>query len=189
MLPVLLLFVAGSGQAATIDITIDTSAFNGQTGQLAFDLIDGGPPSNSITLSQLAISGGTLGTPIFTGGASALGSATFLLIDSSFFNEVLIPLTIGTQIGFRINSTDLGPTSSSIPDSFTTFLLDSSGSPLFPTTDPTGADALLQIDAGVQSASVFSSTVTAIATPEPSTGLLIVFGSLAGILLRRMGTI
>jgi hypothetical protein len=131
------------------------------------------------------MSGGAFGVPLFTGGASAGGPATFLLIDSSFFNEVLLPITIGTQITFSINSTDLGPLASSIPDSFTIFLLDSSGLPLVSTADPTGGNALLQIDAGTNSVNVFSPMLTA-AIPEPSTQMLVLFsGGLLTCLFRR----
>jgi hypothetical protein len=173
-------------QAATVNITIDTSTLAGDSGQLAFDLIDGGPPDNSVVISQLSMSGGSLGLASFTGAASETGPASFLLNDTSFFNEVLIPLTIGTQITFKFDDTDLGPVGSSIPDSLTVFLLDSSGIPLIPTADPTGGDALLQFDAGTHSTIPFSSIVTLVTTtPEPR-HVVLPLGILFAFLCRKV---
>lgn len=37
--------------AAPIQVTIDTSALSGTTGSIAFDFLDGGIPSNTVTVS------------------------------------------------------------------------------------------------------------------------------------------
>ena len=56
---------ASSLRADTI-VTVDTSTLAGTSAQIAFDFIDGGPPSNTVTISGFTTDG-TLGNPVPTG--------------------------------------------------------------------------------------------------------------------------
>jgi len=115
-------------------VGINTSAWTGQTGTLAFDLTGGDAlaANNMLTISGL-----------FTDGT--LPNATgFAMTDTVFFNETLRNLTIGTFLNFSFELTEnnLAPG----VDQFSFFLLNSASLPIGSTTDPTFADALFAID-------------------------------------------
>jgi len=185
------LAVAGAARA-DYQVAIDTSAFLGSTLSMAFDLIDGGPPSNTLSVSGFA-SGGTLGAMTPSGGVTGSLPSGFSLSDSSLFNEYLQNIIAGTNITFTFSASANGPAAGSLPDTFSFFLLDpGTGSPRFNTTDPTGAASLftLQIDGsagGLLSTYASSGTVAvatwtvtpvslATAVPEPSAGALFAIG-------------
>jgi len=67
-------------------VTIDTTAITSTTVALAFDFIDGGPPSNAVTVSQFT-NNGMLGAAIQTGGVVGTLPAGFALSDSAFFKN------------------------------------------------------------------------------------------------------
>jgi len=182
----------GPGSAlADYQVTIDTSAFMGSTIAMAFDLNDGGPPSNSVSVSGFATDG-TLGAVSPSGGVTGSLPGGFTLTDSSFFNEYLQSLTAGKSISYRFGATSNAPAGGSLPDTFSFFLLDpATGLPIFNTTDPTGSASLfeLQIDGspggllstfvGSDTAPVASWTVGAAGVapvPEPSAGVLLALG-------------
>jgi hypothetical protein len=142
-------------RAVTIySVDIDTTAWSGLSGTLAFDLIGGDATAtnNTATIGSFATNG-------------ALGSTdSFTLTDAAFFNEVLRGITFGTHLSFTLQLTE----NHTAPgfDQFSFFLLDpSSLLPLGPTTDPTEANALFAIDltgAPGGNAMVFASTVPGI---------------------------
>jgi hypothetical protein len=174
---------------STYKVTVGTSLLSGTSAQLAFDFIDGGPPSNAITLSNFATNG-TLGSNSPTGGVSGTLPGIVTLTDSSFFNEYLTNMTLGTNFSFLIDATTNGPDPSSIPDAFSLFLFNPvTGLPLFATNDPTGSNALLtlNIDGSSQGALstyiapsgeavVTATPVSTSAVPEPGTVFLLVSG-------------
>jgi hypothetical protein len=162
-------------------VNVDTSSLAGTSAQLAFDFIDGGPPSNTVTISGFSTDA-TLGSVFPSGGVSGTLPGTVMLTDSTFFNEYLTDLTLGTYISFGLDVTTNGPDSTSIPDALSVFLLDpTTGFPLVTTSDPTGADSLftLNIDGTSQgSLGVYTPIVDAIAgsgttVPEPRTSILL----------------
>jgi len=179
-----LLVTPGNAFATSVDVTVNTAAISGTSGELAFDFIyGGGPSSNTVTILDFSTTG-TLGTNgpnsgVVTGtlpGAISLSTA-----GGSFFNEYLTDITLGTSFSFLFNATTNAPGVGSLPDAFSLFMLDpNTGLPLFTTTDPTGADSLFtdNIDGSSQGAfSVFSapggeSVVTVTSVPEPCTLLL-----------------
>jgi hypothetical protein len=109
------------------DVTLNTSALSGITGALTFDFIDG-------MLGATSSTGAVTGTV-----ATGLG-----MTDASFFNEPQQVMTLGTSISFELDATTNLPAPGSLPDTFSLFLLDPSGtSSLVSTSDPTGADSLL----------------------------------------------
>jgi hypothetical protein len=162
-------------------VAVNTSPISGTSAQLAFDFIDGGPPSNTIRVSNFSTDG-TLGSNSPTGGVTGTLPGTVTLTDSSFFNEYLTNITLGTSFSFLLDATTNGPTV--LPDAFSLFLLDPvTGFPLFTTTDPTFSNSLLtlNIDGSPQGAlTVYSApggevvtTATPVsAVPEPGTLML-----------------
>jgi hypothetical protein len=149
-------------------VTVDTSAFLGTSAQLAFDLIYGGGPSNTVTISDFSTDG-TLGAVFPSGSVSGTLPGTVTLADSSlsFFNEYLTGLTLGTAFSFALDATTNGPNSLSSPDALSVFLLDpNTGFPLLTTSDPTLSDSLftLNID-GASEGDLGVYTSAVIATP------------------------
>ena len=185
-----------SSEATPIVVTVNTAAIAGTAAQLAFDFIDGGPPSNSVAISNFATDG-TVGTSAATGDVSGSLPGTFTLSDAAFFNELLTNITLGTTLSFTFDATANAPGVSSVPDSFSFFLVDpASGLSLFPTTDPTGADALLQLDivGGAGNLTPFTApngeaTITVgaepTAVPEPATLVLFLTGLGGALRCRR----
>lgn len=176
---VLLLPLAAS--AAPILVTIETPLLAGQSGHLAFDLIDGGAPGNSITVTGFA-SNGTLGNFVTSGAVTGQLPNSITLSDTAFFTELLQSFTFGTRLSFFFNTTGLPPGPTGFPDSFAVFLLDSlTGLSLLSTSDPTGSDALLLWSADAPGAlTVYDAAgvqVIVNAVPEPGTISLMSFGA------------
>jgi hypothetical protein len=84
-----------SARAVPYQFTLDTTALAGTTGQLALDVLDGGTPSNTVTLSGLATDG-VLGATATLGSVSVAWPGTVTLTDGDFFNEWLTEFTFGT---------------------------------------------------------------------------------------------
>ncbi|MEP7162697.1 MAG: hypothetical protein ABI747_02940, partial [Candidatus Moraniibacteriota bacterium] len=80
--------------ATPIQITVDTSSFAGTSAALALDLIDGGSPANSVTVSGFSTTG-TLGLNSSIGDVTGAFPGSVTLSDTSFFNEYLQNLTLG----------------------------------------------------------------------------------------------
>ncbi len=122
-------------RATSYDVTINTTAWTGLDGTLAFDLIGGDALAANNTAS--------IGNISTDGTLSSLSDIT--LTDTDFFNEVLRDITFGTQLSFTLQLTE----NQAAPglDEFSFFLLDSTTLlPLGGTTDPTGADAVFAVD-------------------------------------------
>lgn len=143
-------FILCSAHAAytTLSATIDTSSIANTDALITFDFIPGGSPViNTVSIFNF-LTDGTMssGTAILTGDAAGdlISSAT--LQNTSFFNEIMQPISLGNSITFNVTLSQ--EFSGSIPDALSVFLLDASYMPLFHTTDPTGADSLflLSID-------------------------------------------
>src|SRR5258708_1451581 len=93
-----------NGEAATFDVAIDTTLLSGAPSVLAFDFINGGLPSNTVTLSNLT-SNGTQVSAVSSGDVSGSGPWTFS--DSAFFNELLVTFDpTGTALSFSFTTTD-----------------------------------------------------------------------------------
>lgn len=179
-----LLLPATTAYGAVIQIDINTSSLSGRSGQIAFDLIDGGTPSNTITIANL-ITDGVMGATSNTGDITGALPSHVTLRDTSFFNEYLLGIMLGTKVSFLLDDTAHAPNVGSFPDGFSVFLLDpTTGLPLFATSDPTGSDALFLLSIGtttgleVYSGQNFSVSVRSI--PEPS--LLYLVATLLGVM-------
>jgi len=187
-------FFLTTAQATTISyqVSLDTTSLNGVTGQLAFDFIDGGSPSNSLSISSFM--GGVLGASYPVGAVSGDLPGTVTLSDTDFFNEYLIDFIFGTELSFVIQATNNPADAGSFPDALSFFLLDDTGfSSLISTQDATGADSLIfwnlgegPVLYGVSGRVVFGS-ITKLPDqqiPEPATLALIGAGLLIGALFK-----
>jgi hypothetical protein len=143
------LCVSAAASADSIyNVSIDTSSLMGTSSTLAFDFIDGGPPSNSVSISNF-VTDGALASPSTSGSVSGTVANTVTLSDTSFFNELQQPIKLGSILSFQLSASSNAPVDSSLPDTFSFFILDPTAtSSLLTTTDPTGAASLftLQID-------------------------------------------
>jgi hypothetical protein len=177
------ILAAALAQSASADtlyqVTVDTTSLAGTAATLAFDFTDGGPPSNQITISNLA-SDGTLGGSATTGSVSGSSPGSFTLHDTVFFSELVQGVTLGKQLTFELDATTNGPSAGSLSDTLSFFILDGSGVSnsasalsLITTTDPTQANSLftLQIDGSTSAdVSIFSASPTVPVTFGPVTG-------------------
>jgi hypothetical protein len=134
--------------ASSILVTVDTSALAGTQADLAFDLVDGGPPSNAVTITTFATDG-TLGAASTKGNVTGALPGSVTLADTAFLSEYRQAATLGKSLSFVINATGKPPNAASFPDGFSFFLLDhATGLPLVTTSHPTGANALLLLSIG-----------------------------------------
>jgi hypothetical protein len=133
-------------------VTLETSSLIGGLGSpytIDLQLIDGsgsGNNNNQVVLSSFDFGGGSVdSSPVFsTGGVSTqTGPFGVTLADSSFFNEIQLPVTFGSVLSFRLDAT--ANADSAGPDSFTFAILDSNGNEI-PTTAASGFDSVLEVD-------------------------------------------
>ncbi len=196
-LTLLAAFVAIPAYASPVLVTVTTAALSGTAANIAFDLIRGGNTvTNTVTLSSFATDG-TLAasSPSPSGtvsGAFQTPPGTVTLDDTTtFFNEYVQGVTLGTKFSFVFDTTGNAPTDSATPDGFSLILLDSTLTP-FPTSDPTGALFLLDIGLSTLPNHIYGSdslTVTAQlvsnGAPEPGSLALLVAGVVALSARRR----
>jgi hypothetical protein len=146
-------------------------------------------PGNSIVLTNLATNA-TVGLPIITGDVTGSLDTTAILADTTFFNELLTPVVLGTFMSFGIDVSRAY--AGGVPDNLSVFLLDPAATMSVVSTDLPG-DALMSIDlngSATGAITVASSPVPGVGVtvstgpvqaPEPST--LVPFGALLGALI------
>lgn len=179
-------------------VTLDTSGLSG-TFELGFVLIDGSATddaNNAVTLSNFAFgSGGSAGavdTLLTTAGASGDFSSGATLIDSEFLNVFAETFTAGELLTFDLGTTtnvDAGAT----PDQLSIVLFQGDGTPI-PSSDPSGALLLVNIDSAHPALQTFPTELTAAPTitfpakvPEPPTHLLFALALSALWVMQRGG--
>jgi len=170
-------------------VTINTTSLLGNSDapfSLDLQLAQGsGNVTNSVTLSNFSISGGTFaGSSNYTDGSESgsLGS-TLTLTNADLNNEFAEAFSTGvTSIAFKVTETENSEEVTSgtpVPDQFNVFLDDNNTSSGFvPSTAPDGSDAILESalfeNATLSSVKTYSTTspdagvVTTTAVPEPS---------------------
>ncbi len=138
---------SGAANAATFNVTINTAALRSADAALAFDLIDGDSPPNSVTVYDFATDGILSPVPALAGAASGTLAGVVALNDSAFFNEFRNQISLGTNISFTVATTDNSLVGGSLPDAFSFFILDhNTGLPLFDTTEPNDSGALFVLE-------------------------------------------
>lgn len=140
-----------AAHAAPIQVTVDTPGLSGTLVSLAFDLIDGGPPSNSVTIYDFT-SDGALGPASITHDFATVPApdltAPVTFDDSGFFNEYLQGITLGNSLSFRFDTTGNPPDPGSLADAFSLSILnDTAAASLISTSDPSSALFLYGIGA------------------------------------------
>ena len=134
--------------ATSILVTLDTSALAGTQADLAFDLVDGGPPANLVTITKFATDG-TLGAASTKGSVTGTLPGSVSLADTALLSEYRQAATLGKSLSFIIYATNKAPAPAAFPDGLSFFLLDhATGLPLVTTSHPTGANALLLLSIG-----------------------------------------
>ena len=136
--------LVGQPLASPITVTIGTSGLTGDA-QLAFDLTQGAPTPNSVTISGFETDGqlgaATLPPSGVTGGPLP---ADVTLTDTDFFVELLQAIALGTYITFTFDAS--GSATDVAPAGFAVFILDSTAQQSLVTTgDPSGALFLYSI--------------------------------------------
>ena len=134
--------------AATIQVTVDTSALSGTSASLSWDLTDGDPgASTTAIISGFSTNGGSFDASqaTSTGGVSGSLPGPVTITDTDFFNSLLQPLTLGTSLSFTLDMTTAA-SGQGVPDALAFFLLTADGLASLVATDLLG-DALVTLDA------------------------------------------
>jgi len=171
---VIVTLISAAAWASSFKITIDTTPIKGQSGFIVFDFAGGSPAQKNTAAVSGFSTDSTLGSVTPSGTLTGtLTPGPLTLSDSTFLNEWEQQATFGARMSFDLSVTT-NNLPGSIPDEFSFYLLDKNQLP-FPTTDPTGADALLAVDLNSTNpvlqvfkssfASVIVPTATATATP------------------------
>ena len=146
-----LLVALGVGPArtegATIQVTIDTSAFDGAAASLGWDLTDGDPGASTTAIITGFSTNGSFaaGQATSTGGVSGSLPGPVTITDTDFLNSLLQPITLGTSVSFTLDMTTAA-SGQGVPDTLAFFLLTEDGLASLVTTDLLG-DALLALEA------------------------------------------
>jgi hypothetical protein len=147
------LWLASSVYATPISVVVDTTAFAGQTVDLAFDLTES--TDNTVTIDPFSSDISEFSSIAITGNASGTlpnpPSVTLGGSPSTFFNEYLQTVTLGTFLAFTFDTTPIQVTIGSppTPDTFAFFIYESGlFIPIVDTGDPAGA--LVTFDFGIE---------------------------------------
>jgi hypothetical protein len=172
----LVIGVQSNARADSIyDVSINTASLAGTGSTLTFDFISGGgAQSNSATISDFATDGTLVSGGVNSGFVSGALPGTVTLTNGAFFNEYQQGISLGSTISFQVDLTANAPSTGSLPDAFSLFLLDSTASTsLITTNDPTGSDSLLtaQVDGSSTGVvGIFSGSSPAVAVTVTAAG-------------------
>jgi hypothetical protein len=134
---------ASVAHATSIVVAIDTSALSGTNAILVFRFVDGGAPANQVVIAGFTTDA-LLGAASTTGGVSGALPGTVTLDDTVVLSELAQHLALAQFVDFSVDPTANAPGGGSSPDMLAIYLLDEvTALPLFSTSDPSGADALI----------------------------------------------
>jgi len=166
-------------------VTLDTTSLQSKGPfEIDFTLTNGGSPNvDQVMISNISLgTDGSAGSPIvLKGGASGDLNSGVTLTDPVLLNDFTQTFTPGSKLMFTVNLTTAANTPT--PDNFSFSILDNTGTPLR-TSDPSGADTLLNLDItgpsptinmyGSTTAGLSAPTVTLInGVPEPASLVLL----------------
>jgi hypothetical protein len=191
---------ASATLATSIGVAIDTSALSGTNAVLVFRFLDGGAPANQVVIAGFTTDA-SLGAAATTGGVSGALPGTVTLDDTAALSDLAQHLALAQFVDFSVDPTTNAPGGGSSPDMLAIYLLDElTGLPLFSTSDPSGAGALIvfeitggelgQIDLYVATSFPAATVIIAIpnGAPLPATPWLVAVAAVAlGWSRRRRG--
>src|SRR5438105_771388 len=151
---------------------------------LIFDLIDGDGilTTSLVKIYDFSTDGALVDGPTIDGDVTGTLPGTLLnplvIGDSTFFNEYLQSITLGTFITFIFDASGLA--AAGTPDGFSFLLLDASNNSVVPTSDPSGALFLYSFG-NADPLQKFSDAVTVAnnVVPEPASYALVIAALLA----------
>jgi hypothetical protein len=182
-------------EAATVQVTVDTSAFSGTPANLSWDLTDGDSGASTIAIITGFSTNGSFdaGQATSDGGVSGSLPGPVTITDTAFFNSLRQPVTLGTSVSFTLDMTTAA-SGQDVPDTLAFFLL-TEGLESLVVTDLLG-DALLVFEAdgtpggllataGDTEPSVPVSATRTTAIPAPAALLLVAAALLPTLLVAR----
>lgn len=134
-------------EAATFQVTVDTSAFSGTPASLSWDLTDGDPGVSTTAIITGFSTNGSFdaGQATSIGGVSGSLPGPVTITDTDFFNSLLQPVTLGPSVSFTLDMTTAA-SGQGVPDTLAFFLLTEDGLASLVASDLLG-DALLAFEA------------------------------------------
>lgn len=185
------------------DVVLDTIALSGRNARLVFNLTNGDTGANALVqISQFETNGSAGATSTVHGNVIGSLDGAILLDDRSAMTTqyVQTDAVLGTQLSFRLKTTDLHAAPDKPHDAFTFHVLNAQAkTPLVATSDPTRANAVFVLELGrdaaapekltvfqrdlYQSIYTWSATVTPVPEPAEAAAAIAAFAALA--LLRR----
>jgi hypothetical protein len=182
-------------EAATVQVTVDTSALSGTPANLSWDLTDGDLGASTIAIITGFSTNGSFdaGQATSDGGVSGSLPGPVTITDTAFFNSLRQPVTLGTSVSFTLDMTTAA-SGQDVPDTLAFFLL-TEGLESLVVTDLLG-DALLVFEAdgtpggllataGDTEPSVPVSATRTTAIPAPAALLLLAAALLPTLLVAR----
>jgi uncharacterized membrane protein len=156
-----LLSISSASPALALPVKVFIYVFEPTT--VSFSFVDGGPQSNTITMSNFEPKNALLAPSRSTGGVTGDFPGTVTISDTSFFNEYqldLDPLAAedsGGVFTFILNATNSGPGADDFPDGFSIAVFNAlTGLPIQETEDPTGSNSSLVLSINGEEITTFS---------------------------------
>jgi len=195
---------AASAQPASpvreYDVVLDTIALSGRPARLVFNLTNGDTGANALVQISAFQTNGT------TGSTSSVRGDVIGTLDTGFVLDDGLGMTtqyvqtdavLGTQLSFRVKTTDLHAAPGKPHDAFSFHVLNAQAkTPLVATSDPTRANAVFFLELGqddpskrvtlfqrdlFQSIYTWSATVTPVPEPAATAAALAALGALASL--------
>ena len=169
------------GADVQAQVSMDTTPLMGGSWFLDFQLVNDDSTINTVTISNIALGGGSHGpgSDTFNGGASGTFPNYTLTDNGSFVNQALIPFTAGSSVQFLLDYTNnfAGP----LPDTFSWAVLEADQTTSIVSTG-LGAGLVILLDQTVNISAIaaddafnnITPQVNLLETvPEPSTVFLV----------------